>query len=209
MQPRLRIGTRLAVTVVSICLASAAQAQPAKARVLRFSIPFINSFYLQPSGEPEAKVNTGFWGLGVGLMFRHNQSQYVGLAASVAIDHEVPVPAGIDYIGGEQEFMTAYAVDLTNNHVWRRFSLGYGLSYGSNQWRLDYFDDPEALPPTRDPIELSSSSLGLVFPAYYALNDRFALGLTYRPYLDRIGTDAGFRYEHVISIDIAWNLGLP
>jgi len=208
MRLRLSNVTRLAVVFVSFCLASAAQAQLPKSRVLRLSLPHINSFYLQPSGEPDAKVNTGFWGLGVELLIRHSESQSLGLAASVATDFPVPVPAAVDFYG-ENEFMTAYALDLTNNHTQGRFSLGYGLSYSTNQWELKYYDDPEGEPPTRDPTKLRSNSLGLAFPTYYALNDRFSLGLTYRPYLYRFGADAGFRYEHVISIEIAWNIGLP
>jgi len=205
---RLSFGTRFVVAFVLISFASAAQAQPSKSRVLRLSLPHINSFYLQPSGESDSKVNTGFWGLGVGLLVRHSQSQSLGLSASVGTDFPVPVPAAIDFYG-EHEFMTAYALDLTNNHTQGRFSLGYGLSYSTNQWELKYYDDPEWDPPTRDPIKLRGRSLGLAFPAYYTLSDRFSLGLKYRPYLYRFGADAGFRYEHVISVEIAWNLGLP
>ena len=208
MRLHLITRNRLVVAFALFSLASAAQAQPSKARVLRLSLPHINSFYLQPSGEHDAKVNTGFWGFGVGLLFGHSRSQYVGVSASVGADVKVPVPAFVDYIG-EQEFMTTYAIDLTNNHIRGHFSFGYGLAYGTNRWELDYFDDPAAMPPTRDPVERRSSSLGLAFPTYYSLNDRFSLGLTYRPYLYRFGADAGFRYEHVISIEIAWNIELP
>lgn len=208
MRLRPSIGIALVVATLLISLASSALAQSSKARVLRLSVPYINNFYLQPNGEPDAKASTGFWGFGVGLLIGHSESQYLGLNASVAIDYEVPVLAGIDNVG-EHESATAYAIDLTNNHIWGRFSLGYGLAYGTNRWSWDYVPDPEALPPTREPVELRSSYLGLAFPTNYALNDRFSLGLTYRPYLYRLGTDAGFRYEHVISVEIAWNIGLP
>nr|MEE4266524.1 hypothetical protein [Candidatus Krumholzibacteria bacterium] len=208
MRQRPGTGIALVVAILLISLASSAFAQSSNARVLRLSVPYINNFYLQPNGEPDAKVNTGFWGLGVELLVRHSHSQFLGLAASVATDFPVPVPAAVDLLG-EHEFMTSYALDLTNNHTQGRFSFGYGLSYSTNQWELKYFDDLEGEPPTRDPIKLSSSSLGLAFPINYALNDRFSLGLTYRPYLYRFGTDAGFEYEHVISIEIAWNIVLP
>lgn len=207
MQPRRSIRLSLVLVFAMLGVAPAALAQPSDDWGLRLSVPYINSFYLQPAGEPDAKVNTGFWGFGVGLLFRHTPSQHLGLAASVATDFPVPVPAAVD-LYGEYEFMTTYALDLTNNHTQGRFSLGYGLSYSTNQWELKYYDDLEGEPPTRDPIKLRSSSLGLAFPTRYALSDRFSLGLTYRPYLYRFGTEAGFRYEHVVSVDIAWNLGL-
>lgn len=168
----------------------------------------MNSFYLQPNGEPDAKVNTGFWGFGVGLRFRHSGSQYVGLSASAMADIPVPVPAAVDY-EGEQEFMTGTAIDLTNFHTRGRYSFGYGLTYGTTQWKFEYYDDPAAFPPSRDPVTLRGHALGLVLPVHRELNDRFALGLIYRPYLYRFGAEAGFRYEHILSIEIAWDVGLP
>jgi hypothetical protein len=207
MRRRRSIGPYLLVVLAGLGLAPAARTQPSDDWGLRLSVPYINSFYLQPTGELDAKANTGFWGLGVGLLFRHASSQYLGLEASVATDLPVPMIGAVDFYG-EHEFMTSYAVDLTNNHVWRRFSLGYGLSYGMNRWDVRYFYDPEVPAPPRAPIERRGHSLGPVFPAHYALNERFAVGLVYRPYLYRFGAESGFRYEHVISVDIAWRLGL-
>lgn len=208
MRLRPGIGTALAVALILISLASATHAQSSNSRVLRLFIPYINSFDLRPTGEPDAKVSTGFWGLGVGLSIGHSGSQYLGLNASVATDYEVPVPVGIDEVGA-LESATASAIDLTNNHVRGRFSLGYGLAYGTNRWSWDYIQDPGTLPPTRDTADLRSSYLGLAFRTDYALDDRFSLGLTYRPSVYRFGKDAGFRYEHVVSIEVAWNIALP
>lgn len=206
-----RLGPLPAILVTGLLAllvqAPASRAQPAGDRVLRLSLPHVNTFYLQPAGEPDAKVNTGFWGVGVGLLFRHSRSQYLGLATSAATDLPVPVPAAIDF-EGEHEFLTNLAIDLTNNHTRGRFTLGYGVSYGANRWKLDNDQDPVAT-MTRAPVTVRHNFLGLVFPAYYSLNERFALGLIYRPALYRFGTEPGFCYEHVISIDFSWNLKLP
>jgi hypothetical protein len=184
-----------------------ALAQTSDDWLLRLSVPYINSFYLQPTGEPDAKVNTGFWGIGVALLFRHTPSQYLGVAAGAAIDFPLPVIGMVDFVG-EHEFMSAWAFDLTNEHARGRWSFGYGLSYGGNRWALEYFDDPGAAPPTRAPVVRHSRALGLVLPTRWTLNDRVTLGSTYRPNVYRLGSDAGFHYEHVVSIEIAWNLGL-
>ena len=198
--------TTLLGLVGALGLATTAHAQLAHDRVLRISLPHVNSFYLQPVGEPGAKVNTGFWGLGVGMLFRHSQSQYVGVNVSVGFDIPAPVPAPID-VEGEHELMRSYALDLTNRHTWGRYSLGYGLSWSSLEWELENWDDP--IPPARAPTTVRSSSVGLSVPFGYTLNDRFALGLIYRPSVYRTGRDAGFVYEHVISVAIAWNVRLP
>lgn len=208
MRVRGGIGFCLIVAVVAVGSTRAARAHPSADRVLRLSLPHINTFYLQPAGESDAKVNTGFWGFGIGLLFRHARGQFLGLSASAVADIGVPVPAAIDYIG-EQEFMTAVAVDLTNNHVRGRHSFGYGISYARHRWELEYYDDPTALPPTRDPVVRRSDSLGLVLLAHRALNERFSLGLIYRPSLYRTNAEVGFCYQHVISIELALDLGLP
>jgi hypothetical protein len=186
--------------------ARTATAQRSHDRVLRLSLPHVNSFLLRPVGEPDTKVNTGFWGLGIGMLFRHSQTQYVGVTASIVFDIPAPVPAPIDF-EGEYELMNAYALDLTNRHVRGRFSLGYGISWNSREWKLENYDEPA--PPAREPTAVRSSSLGLSVPLGYTLDDRFALGLIYRPSVYRLGSDAGFVYEHVISLEIAWNVTLP
>jgi hypothetical protein len=38
---------------------------------LHLSLPYINSFYLQPENELDSKVNTGFLGISMGLDYRH------------------------------------------------------------------------------------------------------------------------------------------
>lgn len=198
---------RLIAVLIGLALATAARTEPADDLVLRLSVPHTNNFYLQPTGEARARANTGFLGFGVGVLVRHSSSQSIGLAASVATDLPAPFPAPIDFVG-EHEIMTTRAIDLTNNHRWRRWSFGYGPSYSVNQWELKNLDDPELVSPERSHVTRRSHNLGLVFPVYYALNERFALGLVYRPGLYRFGGEAGFRYEHVVSIDIAWNISL-
>jgi len=213
MVPRSAQRVTLALVLADLALlaalgvGSAARAQPTGHLVLRLSLPHVNSFYLRPVGEPGAQVNTGFWGFGMGLRYRYAASRSVGLAVSAATDIGVPVPAAVDYLG-EHEFMTTYAVDLTHGHRWRRFMVDYGLSYAVNQWERKVFIDPGEPPATREPVSRRSHMAGLFLSVHRKLNDRFALGLIYRPGLYRFGGQAGFRYEHVVSLALAWDLGL-
>ncbi len=211
------IGAVLVLSLALVVRMAPAQPQPPplqQPRSLRLFIPYINHFSLKPEGTPHALTSAGFWGVGAGLTFRHHGTQYLGLSLSAAIDYEVPVPVGVDY-QGEHESMTTTALDLSNNRARGRFTFGYGVSYGWNEWRLN--DDLGSIPVPLDrkastdsgpSRALSSHALGLVFPVTCALNERFAVGFTYRPYLYRPGRDAGFHYEHVISVEAAWCVGL-
>ena len=52
---------------------------------LYLSLPHINSFQLTPENE-RAKINTGFWGLTIGLDYYHSKDQFINLGASGVLD---------------------------------------------------------------------------------------------------------------------------
>ncbi len=174
---------------------------------LHISIPYINSFLLRPEDEASRKLNTGFWGISVGLDYHYSDKQFVSLVCSGVTDFFLPVPAAVS-LSGEYELMTSAYVSLSNNHQIRRFTLGYGLSLGRNVWELDYFDRSNPNPPAREPVTKGHLVAGLVFPAYYQVSHRFKLGLIYRPTFWRPDIEPGGRYEHLVSFDVAWKIPL-
>lgn len=107
---------------------------------LHLSLPHINSFRLTPEGETP-KVNTGFWGLTVGLDYYHSKNQFVNIGISAVSDFFVPIPAAVD-INGEYELMSSRYISLSNNHRYKRFTIGYGLSYSVNTWDFRYYSHP-------------------------------------------------------------------
>jgi hypothetical protein len=173
---------------------------------LHLSLPHINLFCLKPQNETY-KINTGFWGLSVGLDYYHSNNQFINLGASGVLDFFLPFPAAVD-LNGEHEFMSSWYISLSNNHRLGRFTLGYGLSYGENAWSLRYFDWLDPPPPTRDPVTRRHNSLGLIFPAYFQLYQHFSIGVVYRPSFYRPNIKDKFSYEHLISIDFAWKIRL-
>jgi hypothetical protein len=179
---------------------------------LHFSLPHINSFNLIPQNI-ERKVNTGFWGISVGLDYYHKNNQFINLSASGVMDFFVPVPAAVD-IWGEYESMNSLFVSISNNHKFGRFSLGYGLSFAKNTWSFSdrggdyaYDEQGEIIPPlTKDPVTKRHYSLGFIFPAYFQLTEHFYIGVIYRPTFFRPNIPDKFAYEHLISIDFAWKI---
>jgi len=179
---------------------------------LHLSLPHINSFNLKPQNEGR-KVNTGFWGLLVGLDYYHRNNQFINLDASGVMDFFVPVPGAVD-IWGEYESMSSMYVSLSNNYKIQRFSIGYGLSFVRNNWsfsdnggKYEYDEQGEIIPSLiKDPISKNYFAFGFVFPAYFQFGEYFNIGVIYRPTFFRPNLTDKFAYEHLISIDFAWKI---
>ncbi|MNK13379.1 hypothetical protein D3C87_314640 [compost metagenome] len=173
---------------------------------LHISLPWVNSFYLQPNNE-SFKSNTGFIGLSLGVDYYHKSYQYLSLTTRLTTDFIVPFPAPVHF-SGEHEFMNSFSINLTNNHSINRFSFGYGLSVAKNTWNLNYYNREDTSPPAREPAKKSHYTFGFTFPSYIQLARSFNVGLVYSPYFYRPALSEKFRYEHLISLDLAWKIKL-
>jgi hypothetical protein len=171
---------------------------------LHVSLPHINSFSLKPENEGH-KINTGFWGLSLGIDYCYAQNKFFNLSVLGVSDFFVPVPAAVD-IGGEYELMSSRYISFSNNHRINRFTIGYGLSYARNTWDFRYYERFDPPPPTREPIKRSHNSFGLVFPTYFQLSKNFHLGVIYRPTFFVPELTDKFKYEHLMSVDFAWKI---
>lgn len=173
----------------------------------QISFPYINSFITQPFSE-NRKASTGFWGLGVGVDYYHQDRQYLSLNVRTVSDFFFPVPAPVTYEGG-QEFMSSNYLSLSNHHRIKRFDWGYGLSWIENKWGQDFYEgSPDTLSHPTFSNRQRHQALGLEFSGYYFTGRSFHMGLIYRPSLVRLYTDPIFKYEHLISVDLAWKIRL-
>jgi hypothetical protein len=173
---------------------------------LKVSLPWINSFYLQPSLET-AQSNTGFWGFSVGLDYYYTDTRFFNLSFYAVSDFFVPVPAAVD-ISGEYDIMSSLYTSFTHNHKLGRFYLGYGISVGNDTWAHRYSSRFGALPPSKDPISKISLSAGLMTDAYYQFGEHFFAGIVYRPSFMTGDQKTEFKYEHIISLELAWKIKL-
>lgn len=170
----------------------------------QISFPYINSFIIQPFAE-NRKANTGFWGLGVGMDYYHQDRQYLSLNLRTVSDFFFPIPAPVTYQGG-QDFMSSNYLSLSNHHRIQRFDWGYGLSWIENKWGVDFYED------INDPgVPILSrrqrhQALGFEFSGYCFTGPSFHMGLIYRPSFVRLYTDPVFKYEHLISVGLAWKI---
>ena len=171
---------------------------------LHLSLPSINSFRMVPESEG-TKINTGFNGLAIGLDYYHSNNQFVSFFGAGVQDFFMPPLGAID-MSGEWELMNSLYISLSNNHRVKRFTFGYGLSYGRNTWDFIYTDRFDPPPPTREPVKKSHNAIGLIFPTYFQMREHFFIGVVYRPTFIRPDMPDKFVYEHLISIDFAWKI---
>ena len=179
---------------------------------LRLTIPYINHFRLKPDGEKDIS-KVGFLGAAIGFDYYHRNNQYLSVLAGGVLDFFLPFPVHIDYDYGEEivekEFCSSAFVSLTNNHRFKFFSTGYGLSYSHNYWVLTY-NTGYSFEPDNSYVaqRYTDNTLGLMFTGYWLTKKSFSLGVIYRPSLIRLNVSPTFKYEHLISIDLAWRIRL-
>lgn len=169
---------------------------------LTYSLPWVNSFYLQPNQE-SSKTNTGFWGISAGIEYFYKDNKYISLTGNAVMDFFIPFPAAVDF-SGEVENMYSGYISLTNNYRFRRFTVGYGFNFSRNTWGLTYHDRFDPPPPTREPVTKSSNSIGFTLDGYHQIGKRFYVGLIYRPTILNVYPDVHLKYEHLISLDLKW-----
>lgn len=173
---------------------------------LHLSLPHINSFRMAPEGE-RLKINTGFWGVAIGLDYYHSKNQFVNLGIGGVTDIIFPIPGAVDRWGVYEQMISKY-ISLSNNHKLGYFTTGYGLSFAKNTWNLTYEGDSAKTIPDRESVKKSSLAWGLVFPTYFQLGEHFHIGVVYRPTFYRPKMADKFVYEYVISLDCAWKIRL-
>ena len=160
------------------------------------SLPWINSFHLQPPGIP-TKNSTGCVGASAGLEYYYKDNRFIKFTTSGVMSFPAPVPVPIL---GEYDITKSFSMNLTHNHRWQRFIIGYGPSWQENEY--DEFN--EDLPD----IHTLTRSIGLTVNGYYRLGRSFHVGLIYSPSIYNVYPKGDFNYQHVISLDLMWKIKL-
>jgi hypothetical protein len=175
---------------------------------LDFSMPYANTFLIVLENE-EKRINTGFWGLGIGLDYYHSDKQFLNFVTSGAIDFFLPIPAAIEPAnhkdGDEDVLLGSINFSLSNNHRVGIFTMGYGLSYAINLQNYSlYSGTPDDLQTTY--ITKYHGAFGLVFPISILYKNFIGGRVVYKPTFFRPNLTNKFAYEHLISIEFVYKL---
>lgn len=169
---------------------------------LTLSIPYVNGFNFEPE-DFGTKVNTGYWGLSVGLEYFYRADQYMKLKFVAASDFWVPVPAAVTPADVRESLHTSYG-EITNNWRFGKIDLGLGLNYCRNNWT--YIDETDI--DNSIVIRRRRQSLGLTANSYLQVSKVFFIGLVYRPTFVEVHPSFGYQYEHLISLDFEFKIPL-
>jgi hypothetical protein len=163
----------------------------------RISSPYINNFISHFQDESYDK-DGGFWGATFGLEYYYKKNAFLTLSYGYIASLSFPIlPIDIDLFNNK---MTSSSfASLTHNHQIKRFSFGYGLSLGNNNFRRSSY-----FLLTQDEVKTKKYhlALGLMTTAHYQVGTYFQMGLIYRPTFLRFNIENPIQYEHVISLDL-------
>ncbi len=174
---------------------------------LFISFPHINSFHLKPQGE-EPKINTGFWGISLGLEYFYRANKYFTINVNSVSDFYVPIPASPN-IEGPYEAMNSAYISVSDNFKFNRFTFGYGLCTAYNLWAVrdgTYMDIGRKR--FKKNISKSHYSLGVVVNGYHRIIEDLYFGIIYRPTLLNLQYPDRLRYEYLVSISLGWKFRL-
>jgi hypothetical protein len=167
---------------------------------LQMSQPMLNTSIFELDDEERRMETFFFFGIGSGLDYYYSYNRFVHLGVSALLNNLSEWdPAASVYIG------------FSNNHRVDRFSIGYGLSYSGNFLATEYYLDDEDLSGECGysyTVYSSYGTFGLIFPAYIYFGKVFGLGVIYRPTFFRPNMKEKFKYEHLISLDLAFKIRL-
>jgi hypothetical protein len=197
-----------------------------------FSLPEINPFYLH-SLNNSIKESVGFPGIGAGFEYYYAHNKALQLRADAILTSGFNfepfdfTPIGWEdqenWVGQEtSDYSYTYNFSLTDNWKTGRFVMGYGINYAVNRWRehIDHWYNnqreeekgaSEKYYPQigyQEEKRLTNHSFGFVFNTYYRLTNHFYVGVIYRPSVYCFSPSPQFRYEHIISVDLAWKISL-
>lgn len=171
---------------------------------LNLSVPFINYIYAIPPGELPYE-ETGILGFSIGVNRCNNYNRFkslqIGVTSATPPGESFPNSLGWEYSRSAMSFF----VNARQNHVWKRFDMGYGpllsyhsLRYGKFNNRLDIDSS----------IRHDNWGLGASFTAYFRVVYFFYVGVFYQPQFFSLSDSFRPKYEHMLSFDILFRLDL-
>ena len=169
-----------------------------KAVFLNLSFPLYNNLRMAYERE-DKNVTFGLMGLSAGLEYCYKSKKSLSFSM-VIIPNSSNWTDDINFY--RKRVLATNYMSLTHNHFIKKWTIGYGISYGKNY--IKERDFSRDIPYT----EKSYNVWGLETNAYYRVGNVFQIGLKYRPTFYRFDAENPIEYEHLISFDLRFKLPL-
>jgi len=134
---------------------------------------------------------------------------------SYAIDNPVPIPLPLTWINDEA-FRSAN-ITLTDNYIFGRFTLGYGINYAIYTWKLDNedYNFPPSIPEEdirpedlRPSLKKNSHGFGFGLKIHNQFTKWLSAGIVYNPPFVNTFPETEWKYQHVLSLECVYKLKL-
>ena len=169
---------------------------------LDIKLPHINWLTFNPEKNfRDAEI--GFNGYGIGLEYNYKDKKILETSTSFVMTFEFPIPIPLD--AEYNKILTSTYLNLTDNVILKRFTVGYGLNYSLNTWKEWYRQGAIGLPINKK--TLSNRKLGLTINSYYRIRRTFNMGIIYQPSIINL-TENRISYEHLVSLELNWRIKL-
>lgn len=182
---------------------------------LYFAVPFIYPSYTIIKPEPSSSIEKGsVLGFAGGIDYYYKKNRFINLSASMTAGGDIVFGCGF-YEFDDSERFNLYNLTISNNHRYKRFSFGYGISHSYvDWWEKKYFKNPFAESNIPYHYHYSwayylnrrkYSNLGFIFNGYFYFFNDFSVGIVYKPTFVRLNSimEKKIYYEHQISLDFA------
>lgn len=167
-----------------------------------FSTPIVNNYRIS---TPDSIINnTSFLGLTLGVGYYYNNRNYFDLRIGGTISNEVPIPVGVDHVGGYETYSSTF-IDFTTNHVItnvlkNRIHCFGGINYTrysfSNRYTASLFPNYVDTTVYSD----SRNTLGLTAGFKFRIFNHWLVGFKANSSVYNFDTNS-FEYNHIMYVD--------
>ncbi len=170
--------------------------------------PPLTNIFITKFNYVEASVNP--FGLAVGFNYHYSPRGFVSVEAGGCFGKYLP--RQIKRKDSLRDFKYNYPlekksdlyINLTNNYVFSRFDVGYGINIGVHSAYRFYQRYKIADTVLVDARYLS---LGAAISGHYRVNSNIYLGMSYMPQFVAIDKTGSFSYEHAFNLGFSVRLG--
>lgn len=171
---------------------------------LNLSVPFINYIHSTPPGEPLYE-EAGILGFSIGVNRCNNYNRFkslqIGVTSARPPGESFPDSSGWEYARAA----VAFFVSARQNHVWKRFDIGYGPLLSYHGLRYGWLNHELHIDST---VRHNNWGLGGSFTTYFRVVYFLYAGVLYQPQLISLSDGFKMKYEHMLSFDILFRLDL-
>lgn len=180
---------------------------PKKYFTANFSVLPFNQFSLRYNAGDSS--TTGIQGGSFGFNYHYDFKHFWSVQAGFATD-DATANFGKGRYTDTSNFATtsAYFVNIRHNRKIGDFDIGYGLAFSHHRFDQEQVVWKDAGGQTISRSVYKNAALAASLSGYWRVGKVMAVGLLYQPQFLALQNMVRFKYEHIISLDIAFRLPL-